>query len=139
MTALFARRARTIPVACLALDPQRVSKVLAKHMGAIGPSARELGVSEPDLRRLTWAKPKLLEAAHEEIDLILARANGEIIRALFDPDSSDRRREWAADWVLASRLAEGHPFATAGSASAQRASAPQVKIEVRFDRGSDKS
>jgi hypothetical protein len=54
---------------------------LAKHYGDITRAAKELGIAAPDLRRLTWAKPKLLEAAHDEMFAIKARAEGEVIEA----------------------------------------------------------
>jgi hypothetical protein len=71
---------------------------LAKHNGDITRAAKELGVTCPELRRLTWAKPKLLEAAHEDMFEIAARAHGEVIEAMFS--DSDRRREWAAEVIL---------------------------------------
>ncbi len=49
--------------ACAGLDLARVERTLAKHYEYIPAPARELGVSGPDLRRLTWSKPELLEEA----------------------------------------------------------------------------
>jgi hypothetical protein len=54
------------PAGCADLDLGLVGRTLGKHYGDIPAAARELGVSIPDLRRLTWAKPKLLEEAELE-------------------------------------------------------------------------
>jgi hypothetical protein len=54
------------PASCADLDLAVVERVLAKHYGDITGAARELGVSGPDLKRLTWAKPELLEEAELE-------------------------------------------------------------------------
>ena len=48
--------------------------MLAKHYGDIPASARELNIPTPDLRRLTWARPKLLEEAELERMGVIARA-----------------------------------------------------------------
>ena len=42
---------------------------------------------------------------------MVQRAMGELIRALDSP--SNRRREWAAERILASYMARDHPFAPA--------------------------
>jgi len=71
----------------------------------------ELGVSGPDLRRLTWSKPELLEEAQLECQVFVARAWGVLIEAL---DSDDpRRRLWAADKILSSWVARDHPLSPA--------------------------
>ena len=99
------------PAACADLDPAQVSRVLSKHLGDIPAAARELGVSIPDLRRLTWARPDLLEAAELECMGIVHRAMSVLFEAL---DSDDpRRREWAAEKIMSSYLASDHPFAPA--------------------------
>jgi hypothetical protein len=100
-----------IPDSCADLCPAKVERILEKHFGDIYAAARELGVSGPDLRRLTWAKPGLLENALEELELVVIRAHGQLIEAL---DSDDpQRRQWAADKILSSWLARDHPFAPA--------------------------
>jgi hypothetical protein len=43
------------PASCDHLDLALVERTLTKHFGCIPTAARELGVSGPDLRRLTWA------------------------------------------------------------------------------------
>jgi hypothetical protein len=102
-----------VPDSFVDLDLARVSRVLAKHYGDVYAAARDLGVSGPDLKQLTWARPDVLEEAHDEMDVVVARAYGELIRALFDPDSGDRRREWAAEKILSSWVARNSPYAPA--------------------------
>jgi hypothetical protein len=100
-----------VPDSCRDLDMARVSRVLTRHRGYFPMAARELGVSPADLKRLTWAKPHLLDAAHEEMELVVIRAQGELIRALWSDDP--RRRMWASDRILSSWLARDHPLARA--------------------------
>ena len=99
------------PAACADLDPAQVSRVLSKHLGDIPAAARELAISIPDLRRLTWARPDLLEAAELECMGIVHRAMSVLFQAL-DSDEP-RRRMWAAEKILSSYLARDHPFAPA--------------------------
>jgi hypothetical protein len=100
-----------VPDSCRDLDLAHVSRTLAKHYGDICAAARELKVSGPDLKRLTWARPHLLDEAHDEMDVVVAVAWGELIRAL-DSDNP-RRREWAAEKVLSSWVARNSPYAPA--------------------------
>ena len=100
-----------VPKSCADLDLGLVERVLAKHFGGISAAARELGVSSTDLRRLTWAEPRLLESAHELCGDVVTRAMDELISALDSP--SDRRREWAAGRILSSYLAKDDPLAPA--------------------------
>jgi hypothetical protein len=117
-----------IPGSCLGLDLGHVSRVLAKHLGDITRAAKELGVTGPELRRLTWAKPKLLEAAHEQMFEIAARAHGEVIGAMLS--DSDRRREWAADIILSSYAGRNSPFAPARRRREEPAQVT-VRLEVK--------
>ena len=114
-----------IPASCEHLDLALVSRTLAKHYGDVYAAAKELGVSGPDLNRLTWSKPKLLEAAQEERDVVIAIAVGRLISAL-DSDDLDRRR-WAADKILSSYLARGHPLGRAG-----RRPVREAQMQVTF-------
>ena len=100
-----------VPDGCADLCPAKVERMLEKHFGDIYAAARELGVPGPDLKRLTWAQPKLLEHALEELELVVHRARSVVFKALDDPDP--RRREWAADKILSSSLARNHPLAPA--------------------------
>jgi hypothetical protein len=100
-----------VPENCGNLDMNHVARVLAKHHAYFPAAARELGVSPVDLKRLTWARPHLLDEAHEEMEVVVARAQGEVIKAL---DSDDwRRKMWACDKILGSWLARDHPLAPA--------------------------
>jgi hypothetical protein len=100
-----------IPDSCRDLDLAHVSRTLAKHYGYFPSAARELGVSAAGLRRLTWAKPKLLDEAHEKMELTVLRGRGELIRALFSDNV--RRRMWGADRILSSWMARDSPHARA--------------------------
>jgi hypothetical protein len=100
-----------VPAGCEHLDLELVSRTLARRYGDIPAAARELKVSIPDLRRLTWSKPKLLDAAQDERDVIIAIAVGRLISALDSDDPG--RRQWAAEKILGSYLARDHPLAPA--------------------------
>jgi hypothetical protein len=64
------------PDSCRDLDLVHVSRTLAKHYGYIPTAARELGILPKDLRRLTWAKPHILDEAHEGMELVVISAWG---------------------------------------------------------------
>ena len=100
-----------VPDSCEHLDLVLVEHVLAKHHAYFPAAASELGVLPADLKRLTWAKPHLLDEAHEEMELVVARAWGELIRALYSDDPW--RQMWACDKIMSSWLARDHPFAPA--------------------------
>jgi hypothetical protein len=121
------------PDSCRDLDLVHVSRMLAKHCGYFPAAARELGVSRTDLRRLTWAKPRLLEEAHEEMELVVLRARSELITAMYSGNS--RRRMWAADWILSSWMARDNPLAPARR-SGTRAKA-RAAIVTRFQGEGD--
>ena len=92
-----------VPDNCVNLDMDRVARVLAKHRGYFPTAARELGISPVDLKRLTWAKAHLLDEAHEEMEVVVALAWSEQIKAVYSDDP--RRRERAADKILSSYAA----------------------------------
>ena len=100
-----------VPAACADLDLAEVSRVLAKHYGDIPAAARELDIPTPDLRRLTWSKPKLLEEAELERMGVIARAMSVVIQAVYSDDP--RRQMWGCDKLLSSWLARDHPLAPA--------------------------
>jgi hypothetical protein len=100
-------------------------RVLEKHFGHIPPAARELGVSAPDLRRLTWARPDLLNEALEELELAVIVAQGKVIEALYSDDP--KRRMWAVDKILSSHLARDHPLAPA-----RRQPVREAQMQVTF-------
>jgi hypothetical protein len=101
-----------IPFGCADLNLAEVSRVLAKHFGDITLAAKELRVYGPDLRRLTWAYPEVLEAAEDLCGEAAAIAQGQVIAALWSDDP--RRQRWGCDRLLSSHLAIGHPLAPAG-------------------------
>jgi hypothetical protein len=117
------------PDSCADLCPAKVERVLEKHRGHIPAAAKELGVSTPDLRRLTWAQPSLLDHALEEHELVVAQATGVVIQALDSPDP--RRREWACDKIMSSYLARNHPLAPARRGAGVDVSAGPPR-EIRF-------
>ena len=116
------------PAACADLDLAEVSRVLAKHYGDLGASARELNVPIPDLRRLTWAKPKLLEEAELERMGIIARAMSVVIQAVH---SDPGRQMWGCDKLLSSWLARDHPLAPARRGS-RGIEAPPQQVTFRW-------
>lgn len=120
-----------VPAACVDLDLVLVGRTLAKHYGFIPAAARELHVSAPDLRGLTWHNPELLEEAELECQLFVGRAMGVLSDALMSDDP--RRRMWAADKILSSRIAQGHPLAPAPRRTFDR---PAETITVRFEAAS---
>jgi hypothetical protein len=122
------------PAACADLDFAEVSHTLAKHYGDLAAAARELKVSGPDLRRLTWARPELLEAAEDRCGEVVARAWSVLIEALYSDDW--RRRAWASDKILSSWLARDHPLAPARRGSG--AGGVRVSYTIRWADEGDK-
>jgi hypothetical protein len=118
-----------VPAACAELDLARVSRVLAKHLGDIPRSAQELRVSIPDLKQLTWARPKLLEEAELERMRVIDRAWGVLIEALYSDDP--RRQMWASDKIMSSSIARDHPLAPARRGS-RGVEAPQPQVTFRW-------
>ena len=128
------------PPGCAHLDLREVERVLVRHRANISEAAKELGVSQTDLRKLTWHSPKLLEEALLWCDVYVNRCNGLLIEALHS--KSRRRREWASDKILSSSMAYGHLFARApparrqlgiyvGQAQAEREAAAELERSVR--------
>ena len=123
------------PADCADLDFAWVERTLTKHFGDIPAAAKELDLSIPDLRRLTWAKPDLLEEAELECMGIIARAVGELIRALTSDDP--RRREWASEKIMSSYMARNHPLAPARRGVEARAAAASSSIVFKWQDGVD--
>ena len=124
------------PASCADLDLAVVERTLAKHYGDITGAARELGVSGPDLKRLTWAKPQLLEEAELERMGVISHVWHVLITAL---DSDDwRRNMWASDKMMSSWLARDHPLSPARRGAGVDASAgPPRVIEYRWRTDDD--
>jgi hypothetical protein len=100
-----------VPASCVGLDLTLVEQALTKHQANVAAAAKELGVPVSELRRLTWAKPHLLETALDEMAVVVARAEGALIEMLDSPDP--RRRERAAERLLSSYAARNHPLSPA--------------------------
>jgi hypothetical protein len=80
------------------LDPAVVVDVLARHHCNVFEAALDLGVPSADLRRLMWANPALQDAAFEQIERRLDKAEANVHEALHSEDS--RRRDAASFFVL---------------------------------------
>jgi hypothetical protein len=93
-----------VPASCVGLDLALVEQALTKHRANVAAAAKELGVPVSDLRRLTWAKPDLLQTALDEMTVVVARAEGVLIEMLASDDP--RRPERAADKILSSWAAQ---------------------------------
>ena len=93
--AMFSRR----PAALAHLSDEAAAKALSKHFGDMVPAAKELGISAPELRRLTWSNPAILDAAHERMQLFIFVRRDEIIAGLNSRRASERRR--AVDRIAA--------------------------------------
>ena len=92
---------------------------LARHFGDVVKAARELGVDRTDLRRLTWHNPRILNAAHERMELFRIGVRSKIIGAMYS--RSAKRRRWGFDAMFDSYEFRDHPFASARwGAPAQR-------------------
>ena len=86
-----------IPPSCRSLDLNKAAKELIARQGNITAAAKALGVPAHDLRLLTRAQPRLIEAAFEAEEQALDRAEAEIRNAL---NSSDKARALAAAAAL---------------------------------------
>ena len=92
--------------------------MLAKHFGDIVKAARELNVDRSDLRKLTWHNPRILNAAHERMDLFRIGVRSKIIEAVYSPNA--KRRRWGFDAMM-----ESYEFRDQVSAYALLAPAPR--------------
>ena len=119
-----------VPDSCADLCPAKVERMLEKHFGDITAAARELGVSGPDLRRLTWAQPNLYINALEELELVVSCAQDELIQAL---DSDDwRRRAWGAERILSSYIARDDPLSLAPRRATRVQSSGAVSLTFKW-------
>ena len=92
---MFSRR----PAALAHISDEAAAKALSRHFGDFVQAACELNISRTDLRRLTWANPSILDAAHERMQLFIFVRKDEIISGLHSRRASDRRR--AVDRIAA--------------------------------------
>jgi hypothetical protein len=86
-----------VPPSCRSLDLNKAAKELISRQGNITAAAKALGVPAPDLRLLTRAQPRLIEAAFEAEEQALDRAEAEIRNAL---NSADKARALSAAAAL---------------------------------------
>jgi hypothetical protein len=86
-----------IPASCRGLDLAKAAKELISRQGNITAAAKALGVPAHDLRLLTRAQPRLIEAAFEAEEQALDKAEAEIRNAL---NSTDKARALAAAAAL---------------------------------------
>jgi hypothetical protein len=109
------------------LSWDEVSTALVLSHGDIGRSAMLLRVSMVRLNRYLRREGRSRGLLEELEGVLLARGRGEVISALFDAGSTERRREWAASTVLRSRLAMGDSLSAAPAAN----SSTTVSIDAR--------
>jgi hypothetical protein len=88
----------SVPATVADLDPNMVAEALARHSCNISDAAADLGVPPSDLRRLMWANPGLQDAAFEQVEARLDKAEANIHEALHSEDS--RRRDAASFFVV---------------------------------------
>jgi hypothetical protein len=119
----------------LALDPDEAATAIHIAKGDVPAAAALLKVPEFRLNRLIRRTPSLQHVLSEANELTTHRAASEYIRALDDP--SDRRREWAASKIMASRAAADHPFAPApaGSTTSNNVTINQDNKEITIHWG----
>jgi len=91
------RAKAVIPASCRNLDLNKAAKELISRQGNVTAAAKALGVPAHDLRLLTRAQPRLIEAAFEAEEQALDKAEAEIRNAL---NSSDKARALAAAAAL---------------------------------------
>jgi hypothetical protein len=88
---------RIIPLSCRGLDLDQAAKELIRTQGNVSAAAKALGVPVHDLRLLTRAEPRLIEAAFEAEEQALDEAEAQIRAAL---NSDDKARALAAAAAL---------------------------------------
>jgi hypothetical protein len=103
------------PPALAHVSDEAASIVLARRFGDFVAAARDLGVDRKALRRLTWHNPRILNAAHERMDLFHSLVKSKIIAALYS--GSAKRQRWAADAMSDAIGFSDSPFARARVAS----------------------
>jgi hypothetical protein len=86
-----------IPSSCRSVNLDKAAKELIRTQGNVTAAAKALGVPAHDLRLLTRAHPRLIEAAFEAEEQALDRAEAEIRSAL---NSSDKARALSAAAAL---------------------------------------
>jgi hypothetical protein len=110
------------------LSDEVASTVLDKHFGNFVKAARELNISRTDLRKLSWHNPRILNAAHERMDLFRSGVRSKIMEAVWS--RSAKRRRWGFDAMFDSYEFRGQSSDPAwlmlARAPRPRAKAPEV-------------
>jgi hypothetical protein len=87
-----------VPATVASLDLYVVAQALARHSCNVTDAAADLGVPPSALRRLMWANPGLQDAAFEQVEARLDKAEANIAEALHSEDP--RRRDAASFFVI---------------------------------------
>jgi hypothetical protein len=114
------------PPALAHVSDEAASIVLARHFGDFVKAARDLDVKRTDLRRLTWHNPRILNAAHERMELFRIGVRSKILQAVYSP--SAKRRRWGFDAMFDSYEFRDQltAYALLAPAPRQRAKAPEA-------------
>ena len=72
-----------VPASVASLDLDRVRRALFKADGNVTKAAKALKVNSADLRRLTWAHPKLIALALEQAHRMVDHAESRLRAALY--------------------------------------------------------
>jgi hypothetical protein len=122
------------PPALERLCSATASAVLAKHFGDFAKAARELGVYRKDLQQLSRHNPRILNAAHERMELFRIGVKSKILEAVYSRSAS--RRRGAVDAMFDSYEFRDHPLASARwAAPAQHERAPAaVDAQLGLER-----
>ena len=102
----WAERPATLP-----LDPDECATAIHIARGDIPAAAALLKIPQFKLEREVRRHPNLARILNEELQIAVSRSRSELLTALESPN--DRRREWAATKILASRIAQSDPFSPA--------------------------
>ena len=122
------------PLSLTHLSDESASLALDKHLGNFVKAARELNISRTDLRKLTWHNPRILNAAHERMDLFRSGVRSKIMEAVWS--RSAKRRRWGYDAMFDSYEFRDNLFASArllAPAPRERA-APIVDVQAVWER-----
>lgn len=126
--------------ASMLLELEECETAIHLAEGHIPKAAALLKVPQFKLDRMLRRHPRLQRIYEESCRLVGHRGAGEMIDALDSPN--DRRREWAATKILASKACRDHPFSPAPAEPSQASIAltqtPNSRtITFRFRNDSD--
>jgi hypothetical protein len=104
----------------LALEFDELATALHLSNGSVPAASKLLKIPIVKFNRELRKSPRLARVLEECLEVVKTKMAGEVIAALDDPDG--RRREWAVNKLLASRMAQNHPFSPAPANSTSSAS-----------------